>query len=642
MASPDVKGTGLSARGEFTSGENFGKMLSHSFKIIALILVIAIPGLVYFFTQAPTVSYIDSGELAVTCYTLGIAHPTGYPLYTQLGRIFCLFPIKDIIFRLNFLSCVIVSFSSLFLFLTLIILGELILKKEKEGLVTWGSFVGALIFAFTPTLWSQATSNEVYGLNIFFCSLIIFLILKWHYHPKKNPKLLYLFVFLYGLSFGNHMSMVLLSPALIFIILKTEGRSIFEKKKIITFAFLFLFGISIYLYLLIRSSQNPIFNWGNPKSFNSFFRHVSGWQYQVWMFSSSPDQLLKNFSNYLKILHSQFPFYILPLTLWGAFKFIKREKMLSVFLLLILILDVLYGINYSIPDIDPYFLKSFLVISIFTGIGVFSFFDLLKNLSTSSKQNLAFKRILFKAIIILFALIPLIFCVKNFYYQNQKENYFAYDYTKNILRSVKKDAIILTNVWDHYSPWLYLRFVENLRPDIKFIEVRLAIRSWYFDYIRKLYPQLYYPTEKEIEEFKEQTYLFENNRPFSPEEIEGKYVNMFRSILSKNYERFPLYQDLLPLSAVENLKAMISSNFVEVPEGLVHRLKKERKYFPYDFPQFTLRGIEDENVFKEGRVVVNLHLYAMKIENRILYLRYFKEDYLAKQLEKRFAEILSR
>jgi hypothetical protein len=615
-------------------------MLSHSFKPIALILVIAIPGLVYFFTQAPAVSYIDSGELAVTCYTLGIAHPTGYPLYTQLGRIFCLLPIKDIIFRLNFLSCIIVSFSSLFLFLTLMILGGLILKKEKEGLVTGGSFIAALIFAFTPTLWSQATSNEVYGLNIFFCSLIIFLILKWHYHPQKNPKLLYLFVFLYGLSFGNHMSMVLLSPALIFIILKTEGRSIFEKKKIITFAFLFLLGISIYLYLPIRSSQNPIFNWGNPKSFSSFFRHVSGWQYQVWMFSSSPDQLLKNFSNYLKILHLQFPFYILPLTLWGAFKFIKREKMLLVFLLLILILDVFYGINYSIPDIDPYFLKSFLVLSIFTAIGIFSCLQLLQNLLTSSKQNLAFKKVSFNAIIILLALIPLIFCVKNFYYQNQKENYFAYDYTKNILRSAKKDAIILTNVWDHYSPWLYLRFVENLRPDVRFLETRLSLRAWYFDYIRNLYPEIYHSSEKEIEEYIEQVYLFENNKPFSPEEIEGKYVHMFRNILSKNYEKFPLYQDLLPLSTDKNLKTMISSLFAEIPEGLVHRLRKERKYFPCDFPKLELRGVKDQEVYKDGRTLANLYRYPMMIENRILYLQYFKEDYLANQLEKRYAEIL--
>jgi len=631
-------------------------MSSRSFKIIASISIIAIPGLVYFSTQAPTVLLIDSGELAVTCYTLGIAHPTGYPLYTLLGRIFCLLPIKDIIFRVNFLSSVIVSFSNLFLFLTFLILGEKILKKQNDAHIIWGSLVGALIFAFTPTLWSQATSNEVYALNIFFCSLIIFLVLKWQNHPtlqlhsgsalskvevpKKNPKLLYLLVFLYGLSFGNHMSTVLLFPALIFIILKTEGRSIFEKKKIITFASLFLLGISIYLYLFIRSSQNPIFNWGDPKSFSNFFRHVSGWQYQVWMFSSSLDQLLKNFSNYLKILHSQFPFYILPLSLWGVFKVLKREKMLLVFLLLILILDVLYGINYTIPDIDPYFLKSFLVISIFTGIGIFSFFQLLEKLSTLSKQNLVFRKVLFNGIIILLALIPLIFCVENFFYQNQRKNFFAYDYAKNILRSVKKDAIILTNIWDHYSPWLYLRFVKNLRPDVKFLEVRLSIRSWYFDYLQNLYPELYYPSEKEIEKFKEQVYLFENNRPYSPEEIEGKYVNMFRSILSKNYEKFPLYQDLMPTPEVTNMRKMISTFFAEVPEGLVHRLKKERRYFPYDFPQFELRGVEDEKVYKEERVRVNLHLYSMMIENRILYLRYFKEDFLAKQLETKYRNLL--
>ncbi|MGB5138628.1 MAG: DUF2723 domain-containing protein, partial [Candidatus Zixiibacteriota bacterium] len=50
--------------------------------------------ILYLVTAYPTVAYIDSGELAVANWTLGIAHPTGYPLYTLIGRLFSLLPLE--------------------------------------------------------------------------------------------------------------------------------------------------------------------------------------------------------------------------------------------------------------------------------------------------------------------------------------------------------------------------------------------------------------------------------------------------------------------------------------------------------------------------------------------------------------------
>ena len=42
---------------------------------------------VYLLTLAPTVALGDSPELAIAAHRLGIAHPTGYPLYTLLGHL---------------------------------------------------------------------------------------------------------------------------------------------------------------------------------------------------------------------------------------------------------------------------------------------------------------------------------------------------------------------------------------------------------------------------------------------------------------------------------------------------------------------------------------------------------------------------
>lgn len=61
----------------------------------------------YLTSIAPSVVQIDSGELAAVQCTLGIAHPTGYPLFTILGYLFSLIPLPfSKIFQLNILSAI--------------------------------------------------------------------------------------------------------------------------------------------------------------------------------------------------------------------------------------------------------------------------------------------------------------------------------------------------------------------------------------------------------------------------------------------------------------------------------------------------------------------------------------------------------
>lgn len=605
-----------------------------SLKFLFSILVIIFPGIIYLTTSAPTVLFIDSGELAVICHTLGIAHPTGYPIYTIVGRVFSFLPLKDVIFRLNLLSSLLVCFTNLFLFLTLLLLGEKINRIKNKNLNLWGSLVGTLIFAFTPTLWSQATTNEVYSLAIFFSSVIIYLAILWK--KNKNRKILYLLIFLYGLSFGNHMSTILLLPGLIFLLI-SEKDEMFNLKIIFQLLLFLLLGISVYFYLPIRAEQNPILNWGNPTSWDNFFRHISGWQYQVWMFSESFQQLKNSFLSFLKLFYCQFPFHLLIFVAFGLFLLIKQNSKILWFSLIIFFSNLFYGINYKIPDIEPYFLPSFLITSIWIGCGIFFLFKLCEKV-----KIFATKKFISSFLIFVFFIFPLLNIAKNYFEQDRSKNFFAYDYAKNILRSVKKDAIILTNIWDHYSPWLYLRYVENLRPDVKFIDVRLAIRSWHFDYLKNAYPNLFALSKEEIEEFEKQVFLFEHQMPFNPNEIEQRYVGMFRSIITKNYETYPIYYDLMVNKEVRNIDLWVSKNLAKIPEGTIFRLKKLVDFYPYDFPELELRGVTDENVYKDERVQVNLSLYSTMIKNRISYLEYFGKKTEAKNLEKTYEELLSQ
>jgi hypothetical protein len=289
--------------------------------LLGCALLLLIDFIVYLSTLAPAVGFIDSGELAVVCQTLGIAHPTGYPLYTILGRLFCLLPVGDTFFRVGLMSLVFTCAGNLVLFFILLTVPTSPARRKHKSADPrlWSALVASLTFSFTPTLWLQATSNEVYSLNLLLFAVIILLVAIWQgaRDRSKSERILYLLSFLYALSFGNHMSAVLLVPAVLFILIATYRVAIFRPKRLSLVVALFLLGLSVYLFLPIRSAQNPILDWGNPETWSNFVRHVSGWQYRVWMFAESAEELGKNLGNFVSLFFRQFPLYLLPLSLLG-------------------------------------------------------------------------------------------------------------------------------------------------------------------------------------------------------------------------------------------------------------------------------------------------------------------------------------
>ena len=602
-------------------------------KIVYSLIILFFPGLVYFKTLSPTVSFIDSGELATVCTTLGLAHPTGYPVYTLIGRLFSLLPLGSPVQNLNLLSLFFISFSNLFLFLVLLAIFELLFPELPESWRSYISLVSTLIFSFSPTLWSQATSNEVYALNSLLNAILFYLILsqlnlKSRGKLAQSDKYLYLFFFLHGLSFGNHLSIVLLLPGFVFLFLMIYRKSFFEKKRVLLLLSFFILGISVYLYLPIRSSLNPILNWGDPSSLSNLKRHISGWQYRIWMFSESSQALWESLRNYLRLFYSQFPLYFLPWIILGFVILLKKNWKLFISLLSIFIFTIFYGISYQIPDIDPYFLPSFLVAAGWLGCGIAWLFVLLR-------RGRYAPRAVAVILIILFSCLPLVNLFRNYFMPDESRSYFAYDYAENILRSIKKDSIVLTKIWDHYSPWLYLKYVENKRPDVRFIDTELSRRSWYLKYIQQNYPDLYQKSEGEIDRFRAQVYLFENGKPYDPSIIEKSYVDMIQSFLLKSYPEKPIYADLMT-------DEKFLTSFIQTPDGMVFRLQKDMGYYPYSYPELQLRGVLDQKIYKDDRTLFYLKDYSAMIQNRISYLVYFKQDSLAQNLRGKYGELLAR
>ncbi len=91
----------------------------------ALVFLVAL--LVYFWTLAPTVTLVDSGELIVAARFLGVAHPPGFPLYVMLAHLASLLPIGNIAARINFASA---FFAALACAMLTLVVAELIVTAS--------------------------------------------------------------------------------------------------------------------------------------------------------------------------------------------------------------------------------------------------------------------------------------------------------------------------------------------------------------------------------------------------------------------------------------------------------------------------------------------------------------------------------
>ena len=61
------------------------------------------------------------------------------------------------------------------------------------------------------------------------------------------------------------------------------------------------------------------------------------------------------------------------------------------------------------------------------------------------------------------------------------------------------------------------------------------------------------------------------------------------------------------------------------------RFRKEKIFYPYEFPEFKLRGIPEPEIPKTSKDFSSIAYYAISYYNRALYLKFFKLDEEAKR-----------
>lgn len=610
----------------------FRRIFASPIFVAAVTSVVAF--IVYLRTLAPTVNFIDSGELSAVACTLGVAHPTGYPLFTLIGRLFCMLPIAaEEIVRLNIMSALFSACGIFFFFLLVHYLLSIVLDRLKRNLskdpqqrvhvLNGVSAAASFVLAFSETYWSQATSIEVYSLHALFLSLVLYVFLRANgpalgmtsdaYTASRNAWWV-LFAFVLGLSFTNHMTTILLAPGLLFLYFALQGSSRLSWRRIGMMALPFLGGLSVYLYLPIRAASEPTLNWGYTVTFERFFWHLSGKQYRVWIFSSM-DAAGKQLSYFLDSLLPEFAYVGIALAVLGLIPFWQTNRKMMIGFLLLFVTCVFYSINYDIHDIDSYFLLAYLSLAIFAGAGLLW-------LVLRVAEVIQVRLVMVARVAPVVAVVPLLM---HYHAADESSNYLVEDYTKNVFNSMDSNAMILSYQWDFWlSASYYYQFVKHMRPDVAVVDKELLRRSWYLREMKNRYPWLIEQSQAEVDMFSRELYKFEHDLPYDPSVIQARFVGMIRSFVEKSMEQRPVY-------VTGEIEPEFTAGLQRVPLGLVFLVVKDTAFvdvlFPlYSYRPFARRGrLEDKTRELYANSYIERGLYYMRHGNALEGKRAFEE-----------------
>ena len=621
--------------------------------------------IVYLTTLAPSVVEIDAGELATVQVLLGIAHPTGYPLFTLLGHLFSLIPFNfSKIYQLNLLTAIWCSLAvTVFVYTCKFILDNLIVfefndkvklqkeskkgkrnkgeekkeqfksksKKKLEEPVKYIASVSAgLLLGFERTFWNQGNAVEVYSLQAFLFCLIIYSLLKAYITPEGERGLTIrwlIFAAILALGFSNHMTTLFVLPTTAYLYFDKFKLKIAGIKRLLIMIFLIFLPIfaSIYLYLPIRASQNPVLNWGNPVDFERFYRHVSGWQFQVWFFKS-PEVMKKQLGYFFSNLFSEFSIGIL-LCLYGIFISYLKARKFFIFNIILLLFSLLYASNYDIVDIDSYFLLSYVALSFFALFGIVHIFS-----------KLHFKKYNQSIATALIALCLLIQLILNYKENDLKDVYAFEDYSKSTLNSTTPNAIILTYLWDYLvSPSYYFQLVEKYRPDVAVVDKELLRRSWYYGQINRQHPGLLDGVNTEVNMFEDALKPFERNEAFDSNLLENLYRRIMTNLISTNANKKDIYiSSELVENEMQKGEFVLPEGYVVVPDNLLFKVVKGKEYVPTSDPIFRIRFPRTRTKYIDfmenavGTMLTRRALYEIqynRIDRAKIYIKKIKEEF---------------
>ncbi len=227
---------------------------------------------VYTLTAAPTVDWLDVGELVAASWDLGVSHPPGQPLPALLWRAAMMLPLGGIAFRATLVSALCVALTAWpLLWLARRIAGELPAQFHIpfELSVCLAALLGLAV-------WPQAVRAEVYAPQLLLgIGVVAAAAACASEDVGRRKRAVVVMVALLGLSGATHPLLAVgLVPAAC-VGLARAGRGALTR-ALLPAAGVGAAVMGLYGYLPLRSLARPELAWGMPHTPSNFLAVLSG------------------------------------------------------------------------------------------------------------------------------------------------------------------------------------------------------------------------------------------------------------------------------------------------------------------------------------------------------------------------------
>lgn len=439
-----------------------------------------VPLAFYLVRMAPSLTWLDSGELTAASCTLGTSHPPGHPLYLVLGKLLSYALPGCVAFRYNLVSVIfavaaLASAAAMIRHVLAFATREDAAPSESGALASdVCAGAGALVLAFIPPFAVQALRAEVYSLSFLIEGLLVFACVKVFTAAQEDrPRMAVPIVFLAGLGLSVHnFTAILLYPACAICLFASLrgliGRRREMVKHLLVLPLVFAASLFPYVFIVVRSLKGPFIDLGHAETPHEMIRVFTASVYQG-SFSNEGGgfDVLENLDRFWEIAGGPIlPAVCLMAPVGGWILFGKSRLMVLVAATIAVCtslgLFLQTHLDTANPDHGAYVFPAILMLVLLAAVAVRSAGEL-RVLHGLLRGGPASGRISCMVLSVLLALFQLLMAAEAI---DMNDSTTASAHADLLDRILPADSIVFLNSDEVGFPLLYLQAAEGRRLDV--------------------------------------------------------------------------------------------------------------------------------------------------------------------------------
>jgi hypothetical protein len=442
---------------------------------------------VYVQTTAPTITWlhfgIDTGEWATVAARWTIPHPSGYPLYLLLGRVFAELPFGSLAHRLNLMSAVFGALAVGMVGWTAY--AGLARLQVRPAFRVFGAFAGAGLLACSPTFWSQAVLAEVYTLHCFGIAALLRILLALERGPHSRP-LLVLLGAAFGLAMDNHTTSLLFAPAIALFLAPNyfEGRHLQVRQALLEGGLIVVvatLALAPYLLLLVRGAEGAYPTLWDTSTPAALFDHFTGGYFRGILFIFPINEVLTRLLAIPRMLVRQFSPIGIAAIAAGIWALVQYDARMLRFVAVAAVFNVVFAINYPVFDSELYLLPVYVMTAVIAGWGTMAGLEAARQHASATSRRQARWAPAILAGAVLGAVIAQYLLYRGVI--DVSKDFAAYEQTTRDLDALPSQALLLSGGPDEILAFWYLQYGEGRRQDVLVID---SFWVWLSSYRRNL------------------------------------------------------------------------------------------------------------------------------------------------------------